>query len=241
MFSNWSGDLSGTENPTTVTVLSEMTVTAVFTNFADPALAPPQGLNVVEPNRQMVTVSWSANSESDLAGYVVYFGSASVENGDAPAYDQSIDVGLKTSRNIFALSGRMFFAVRAYDDEGQYSEYSSEVTRYVLGATPPGSLDSGESGAEAQGTIVPDGYWAHEPNRPLEVRNLPIGWTVRIFDTAGTRVRKFKNKFEEGITWKWDFHNDHGLVIARALYLVRVVDEQGSVKKSGKFLVQSTR
>jgi hypothetical protein len=95
--------------------------------------------------------------------------------------------------------------------------------------------------AAAPGEIVPDGYWADDPDRPLEVRNLPMGWTVRIFNTAGTQVRTFENTEEDGMTWLWDFHNDHGQEVARALYLVRVVDDAGHVQSSGKFVVRLTQ
>lgn len=94
--------------------------------------------------------------------------------------------------------------------------------------------------AEQSGAIVPDGFWANDPARPLEVRNLPRDWSVRIFDAAGLSVRRHVNR-EEGATWAWDFTNDDGRRVAPALYLVRVTDSGGSVQKSGRFLVQSAR
>jgi hypothetical protein len=87
--------------------------------------------------------------------------------------------------------------------------------------------------------IVPDGYWAHDPNKPLEVRDLPSGWTVRIFDTGGYEVRTFRNGQPEGIDWTWNFENDHGRRVAKSLYLIRVVDDAGSVRRSGRFVVRA--
>jgi hypothetical protein len=89
------------------------------------------------------------------------------------------------------------------------------------------------------GAIVPDGYWSGDPERPLEVRNLPLQWSVRIFDAAGSQVKRFRNTVSDGFVWFWDFTNDHNQRVARALYLVRVVDAQGAVRQSGRFLVQS--
>jgi hypothetical protein len=43
----------------------------------------------------------------------------------------------------------------------------------------------------------------------------------------------------EGFVWLWDFTNDNNQRVARALYLVRVVDPQGNVQQSGRFLVQT--
>jgi hypothetical protein len=90
-----------------------------------------------------------------------------------------------------------------------------------------------------EGAIVPDGFWANDPTKPLEVRNLPMNWTVRIFDTAGALVRMYQNAIGEGYNWTWDFTNDHGRRVARAMYLVRVSDTGGGVRQSGRFVVQS--
>jgi hypothetical protein len=94
--------------------------------------------------------------------------------------------------------------------------------------------------AEGQGAIVPNGYWASDPARPMEVRNLPRDWRVRIFDAAGLTVRHYENGVE-GATWTWDFTNDDGRRVAPALYLVRVTDDRGAVQTTGRFLVQSQR
>jgi hypothetical protein len=90
-----------------------------------------------------------------------------------------------------------------------------------------------------QAEIVPDGFWANNPARPLEVRNLPLNWTVRIFNTAGIQVRSYTNRTQDGYDWLWnEFRNDAGKSVARALYLIRIVDESGNVRRSGRFLVQ---
>jgi hypothetical protein len=99
---------------------------------------------------------------------------------------------------------------------------------------------SGIPSLAGRGVIVPDGYWANDPARPLEVRDLPVHWRVRIFDTSGAAVRQHEN-LVEGDTWSWNFRNDGGQAVAPALYLVRVTDEAGAVRQRGRFLVQSRR
>lgn len=94
--------------------------------------------------------------------------------------------------------------------------------------------------AAAPGAIVPDGFWADDPARRMEVRNLQPAWRVRIFDAAGTPVRRFENA-QPGYTWTWDFTNDGGQRVAPALYLVRVTDGSGSIQSAGRFLVQSAQ
>ncbi len=100
---------------------------------------------------------------------------------------------------------------------------------------------SGSNLTAGAGDIVPNGYWAGDPSRPLEVRNIPRAWSVRIFDAAGFAVRRFDNGGSDGTNWTWDFANDDGQRVAPALYLVRVTDSGGSLQRSGRFLVQSTR
>ena len=78
------------------------------------------------------TVSWNANSESDLAGYRVYYGTQSGQ------YQQSRGEGVvvsgATSRTITGLTPgvRYFFAVTAFDTSGNESGYSAEVFKDIL-------------------------------------------------------------------------------------------------------------
>ncbi len=88
--------------------------------------------------------------------------------------------------------------------------------------------------------IIPDGFWAENPIKPLEVRNLPFGWTVNIFNVSGRIVRRFRNSVGDGYNWVWDFRNDHRYKVARSLYLIRIADESGRVREKGRFLVQKT-
>ena len=74
-----------------------------------------------------VTVSWSANTESDLAGYKVYYGTSSGN------YTTSIYVGNVTTYTVNGLStGRTYyFAVSAFDKSGNESQKSTagSITR----------------------------------------------------------------------------------------------------------------
>jgi len=111
---------------------------------------------------------------------------------------------------------------------GELTDYSFTVASFT-------------QSTDDRGSVVPNGYWANDPSRPLEVRDLPLSWSVRIFDTAGRPVRSYTNQQVDGLVWTWDFNNDHGQRVARALYLVRVTGSDGSVRQSGRFLVQTDR
>jgi len=72
--------------------------------------------------------TWNKNTEQDLAGYKVYWGTSSRD------YDSVIDVG---KNNNTVLSDTLlydisyYFAVTAYDTAGNESEYSEQVIFYA--------------------------------------------------------------------------------------------------------------
>ncbi|HWW83918.1 MAG TPA: LamG-like jellyroll fold domain-containing protein, partial [Vicinamibacterales bacterium] len=70
----------------------------------------------------VVTATWNANAESDIAGYVLSYGTQS------GVYSTSVDVGNVTGWQGAVTSGvRYYFAVKAYNTSLQYSPYSPEV------------------------------------------------------------------------------------------------------------------
>ena len=86
-----------------------------------------------------VTLEWSANTEQDLAGYIIYQGTSSRD------YDASMDVGNWTSATIANLEENeaYYFAVTAYDTDGNESFYSDEV---CVNCQTAGSAESGGGG-----------------------------------------------------------------------------------------------
>ncbi|MDO9124581.1 MAG: fibronectin type III domain-containing protein, partial [Deltaproteobacteria bacterium] len=81
-------------------------------------------------------LAWDPNTESDLVGYKVYFGTSSKQ------YTASVDVG---NVNIYALRGltegqTYYIAVTAYDLYFNESVYSIEVNGVAIEPSPPISL-----------------------------------------------------------------------------------------------------
>lgn len=74
-----------------------------------------------------VWLMWDSNSEQDLKGYVVLWGTAS------GSYTGLIDVGARTSASVPNLKegARYYFAVRAYNESGLISAPSGEVSAVV--------------------------------------------------------------------------------------------------------------
>ena len=70
-----------------------------------------------------IRLAWNPNTESDLAGYLVHYGTAS------RTYGAPINVGNATSYTLTGLTPdiRYYFAVTAYDTAYNESGYSNEV------------------------------------------------------------------------------------------------------------------
>jgi hypothetical protein len=81
-----------------------------------------------------IQISWSANTETDLAGYKLYSGTASGVYGDP------VDVGNVTSHALTlspAVGTTYYFAVTAYDTSGNESGFSSEASVFIKDGQPP--------------------------------------------------------------------------------------------------------
>jgi len=76
-----------------------------------------------------VTLAWDTNAEPDLAGYRLYYGTASGH------YQFVIDVGKTTTYTVSGLAiGTYFFAITAYNRSGLESGYSNEVSKDISAA-----------------------------------------------------------------------------------------------------------
>ncbi len=108
------------------------------------------------------TLAWDPNTEPDLAGYKLYYGTSS------GSYQQSVNVGNLTQYSLSNLQDGVtyYFAVTAYDTEGNESGYSNEVSareNLPPQALASSSVSSGHaplavsfqgSGTDQDGTIV---------------------------------------------------------------------------------------
>ncbi|MCZ6800269.1 MAG: Ig-like domain-containing protein, partial [Nitrospirae bacterium] len=83
---------------------------------------------------QNTLVTWNANDESDLAGYLIYSGTAS------GIYGSPFNTGLNTFHNFSALIEGLtyYFTVTAYDTSGNESLPSIEISKFI----PPSGNDS---------------------------------------------------------------------------------------------------
>lgn len=83
---------------------------------------------------QGVTLTWNPGIATNVAGYKIYAGTASLD------YSNTNVVGTATNATISGLvAGKTYyFAAKTYDSAGNESSYSSEVTYVVPATKPPG-------------------------------------------------------------------------------------------------------
>jgi fibronectin type 3 domain-containing protein len=75
-------------------------------------------------NLQAAWLEWGRNSETNIGGYRVYYGT------NSRSYETNIDVGNFTEWRLAGLSNGIthYFAVTAYDTDGLESDFSNEVS-----------------------------------------------------------------------------------------------------------------
>ena len=80
-----------------------------------------------------VGLAWDANIEPELAGYKIYFGTASGN------YSHSVDVGNVTEYTLTGLEEGVtyYLAATAYDKDGNESDFSKELV-HAPGYSKPG-------------------------------------------------------------------------------------------------------
>ncbi len=85
------------------------------------ALLPTLGIGA------SLKVTWNANTETDLSGYIVYYGTKS------NTYEQADDIGKATSYQINNVQGGTYYYVSltAYDSSGNESAKSGEKSIYI--------------------------------------------------------------------------------------------------------------
>lgn len=108
---------------------------------------------------QSITLAWDPNSENDLAGYIIGYGTAPGQN------QKTVDVGMATQWTVGGLSAgkTYYFRVFAYNTAGAKSGPSREVS-----TTMPGSGSTGGCVGSPPGTgwICKNGGWV-PPDSPI--------------------------------------------------------------------------
>lgn len=116
---NLSGLAAGTYNAT---------INVASTGTSNTPQSIPVSLTVLTSTAGSATLTWAANTESDLAGYKIYTGTQS------GIYGPPLSVGKVTSYQLMALAkGTTYFiTITAYDSAGNESLHAAEVSKSVF-------------------------------------------------------------------------------------------------------------
>jgi hypothetical protein len=109
---------------------------------------------------QSVTLAWDPNSENDLAGYIIGYGTIPGQN------QKTVDVGMATQWTLAGLSAgkTYYFRVFAYNAAGAKSAPSKEVSTTLPGSSPAPGGCIGQP--PAAGWTCQNGGWL-PPDSPL--------------------------------------------------------------------------
>ncbi len=85
----------------------------------------------------MVTLGWQANGEDDLAGYKLYYGTTSRDQG---SYDETEVISDKDAITweLDLSPNTYYFALTAFDTSGNESGFSTEVSAVISASSPLG-------------------------------------------------------------------------------------------------------
>ena len=115
---NLTGLTAGTHNAT---------ISVAVTGSSSTPQNIPVSLTLTANTATSATLTWAANTESDLAGYKIYSGTQS------GVYGTPISVGKVTSHVLTSLINgtTYFFTITAYDAAGNESLYSPELSKSI--------------------------------------------------------------------------------------------------------------
>lgn len=89
-----------------------------------------------------VTLGWDANTETNLAGYKIYYGTA------PGVYGTPITLGIQNTYTITGLpAGTYYIAITAYNTSGLESGFSNEVSATLTETPTTSKCDINDSGA----------------------------------------------------------------------------------------------
>jgi len=220
----------------TFTVLRGILILAVLASFL--VLFP------VTAYCENVTLAWNANQESDLKGYILYYGTASGN------YTSNIDVGNKIQYTIPELQDGVtyYFAITAYNEDDYESDYSVELP-YTAGSpnnnpttpTTPNSPSSGYIGTSYTfntNASDPDGDsleyqfdWGDGTSSSWGAASRSHAWS-----SAGTFCIKARARDSHGALSGWS--NCHNITIAIPTYsITAAAGANGGISPSGTVTV----
>jgi len=146
---------SSTAKATTTSLKPSTTTSTVSSSTSTSTVVTTTSISITtttiapSPAASRVTLAWDAVTDTDLAGYKIYYGTAS------GTYTGNRDAAKLTTYTFLGLpNGTHYFAVKAYNTSGVESGFSNEVSTQVTASTTTASVSVGQSiAAKESGTI----------------------------------------------------------------------------------------
>lgn len=170
---------------------------------------------------QSVIIQWLPNTEADLDGYIIHYGTAS------RVYSYSSDVGQATSHIVENLQPghEYFFAVTAYDTAGNESYFSEEVSIYLSDGGDIINLEGSENFYNFPNPFDPE----DEYTQIRYVLKKTESVTIVILDITGQKIRSLVNSISktpgEHVEDLWDGRDDNGNYVANGIYYAHLKSE----------------
>lgn len=140
----------------------------------DPGLCSPTGTVCGAPGAACASLdlAWDANTESDLAGYILYYGLASNSYSNRVRIARGPGVagtrvnytltGLQVTKACDATQATYFLRIEAFDKSGNQSDRSAEIT----GPRPPATVPVTNLRSETEAIAANDSDTALNPKAP---------------------------------------------------------------------------
>lgn len=138
-------------------------------------------------------LSWTPNTDSDLAGYKVYYGTVSRRYG-AP-----ITVGNQTAYTVTGLGlGTYYFVLTAYDAAGNESAFSNEISKTFFDTSAPVSGNAPPEDVQSS-DMTPPADVQHFSAVPGD-REITLQWiNPPDVDFAGVLIRYRTDRYPSGL------------------------------------------
>ncbi|GEM_PF-5226094 len=119
-----------------------------------------------------VTLSWNRNQEPDIAGYKIFYGTASHQYSQSETINDSRHSPLEISHVISNLDDgkTYYFAVKAFDLAGQTSDFSDEISITIPSSTSGSGGDEGSGGSDDSGSTGDSGGDDDTVSGPMEFK-----------------------------------------------------------------------
>ena len=158
-----------------------------------------------------IRIAWDENSERDLAGYRVYWGTSSKQ------YQHFVDVGFRTTFELVDLPEgvRHYLAVTALDWWGNESSFSNQVHAYA--GEPPLLPEDVELSVNYPNPFNPGTFFNLTLPAPMHV-------DLAVFNRLGQKVKSIRDSELDAGYYQiyWDATDDSGTPLAAGTYFLKL-------------------